>query len=145
MSVETMKQALGAFEDILSAESRGFGMEYIKGYCVTMIRDLRPDIEQAEKQDADEWYEKALWGERQEPVGEIVQAFDGWEAVSIPVMPPVGTKLYTTLPKRQWVGLTENEKTEIRGSVKYSQYMTACEYGILVQDATEAKLREKNT
>ena len=113
MSIEAMKQALGAFEDILSAESRNFGMEYIKGYCVTMIRDLRPDIEQAEKQDADEWDEKALWGERQEPVGEIVQAFEGLTAVSIPVMPPVGTKLYAAPPQREWVGLTEDEITEL--------------------------------
>ena len=45
---------------------------------------------------------------------------------------------------REWVGLTEDEKAEIRGSVKYSQYMSALEYGILVQDATEAKLKTKN-
>ena len=141
MSIEAMKQA---HEALLSAANC---VEYqeIEEELQKQAKKLHQAIEQAKKQDSDEWYEKALWGERQEPVGEIVQAFDGWEAVSIPVMPPVGTKLYTTLPKRQWVGLTENEKTEIRGSVKYSQYMTACEYGILVQDATEAKLREKNT
>jgi hypothetical protein len=51
MSTEAMKQALVAFEDILSAESRGFGMEYIKGYCGKMISDLHPAIEQAEKRE----------------------------------------------------------------------------------------------
>jgi len=51
MSIEAMKQALVAFEDILSAESRGFGMEYIKGYCGKMISDLHPAIEQAEKRE----------------------------------------------------------------------------------------------
>ena len=60
MSVEAMKQALEAFEDILSAESRGFGMEYIKGYCVTMIRGLRPAIKQAENKKAHENLRAAL-------------------------------------------------------------------------------------
>ena len=60
MSIEAMKQALAAFEDILSAESRGFGMEYIKGYCVTMIRDLRPVVAAAyaEHQQMAEFFEE---------------------------------------------------------------------------------------
>jgi hypothetical protein len=37
----------------------------------------------------------------QEPVGEIVEAFEGLVAIKIPVMPPVGTKLYTSPPQRQ--------------------------------------------
>lgn len=44
-----------------------------------------------------------------EPVGEIVPAFAGLTAVSIPVMPPVGTKLYTSPQRREWVGLTDEE------------------------------------
>jgi len=33
--------------------------------------------------------------DEQEPIGEVVEAFAGLTAVSIPKMPPVGTKLYT--------------------------------------------------
>ena len=54
------------------------------------------------------------------------------------------TKTVVESEKREWVGLTESEKAVIRGSVKYSQFMSSVEYGVLVQDATEAKLREKN-
>jgi hypothetical protein len=39
--------------------------------------------------------EKDKQAQRQEPVGEVVEAFAGLTAVSIPEMPPVGTKLYT--------------------------------------------------
>ena len=39
--------------------------------------------------------EKDKQAQKQEPVGKIVEAFAGLTAVSIPEMPPVGTKLYT--------------------------------------------------
>jgi len=45
----------------------------------------------------------------QKPVGEIVQAFEDLTAVSIPVMPPVGTKLYTTPPSIEAAVLAERE------------------------------------
>ena len=48
-------------------------------------------------------------------------------------------------PKREWVGLTEKEKREARNSVSYSPLaMTMSEWTEAVQDATEAKLKEKN-
>jgi hypothetical protein len=47
--------------------------------------------------------------EKQEPVGEIVHAFSDLVSVSISKMPPVGTKLYTAPPKREWVSLTNEE------------------------------------
>ena len=71
----------------------------------------------------------------QEPVGEIVQAFADLTAVSIPVMPPIGTKLYTTPPRREWVGLTEEEMAELWENRGW--YVT-------IFKAVEAKLREKN-
>jgi len=39
--------------------------------------------------------EKDKQAQRQEPIGEVVQAFGDLTAVSIGEMPPVGTKLYT--------------------------------------------------
>jgi len=47
--------------------------------------------------------------EKQEPIGEVVRAFSDLVSVSIPKMPPVGTKLYTAPPKREWVSLTNEE------------------------------------
>ena len=73
-----------------------------------------------------------------EPVGEIVEAH-GLVGVSIPEMPPVGTKLYTEPPNRVWMGLTDQDmKTMFLNDVKTP----------LLADfarAIEAKLREKNT
>ncbi len=59
---------------------------------------------------------------------------------------PPHTPLYTVPPaaQRQWVGLDADEKLRVRLAVGYSQFMTAGEYAEKVQDATEAKLREKN-
>jgi len=93
MSIEAMKQALEAFDAPILADELEDRMQRRKA-CDA----LRRAIEQAEKQ---------------EPVGEIVQAFEGLTAVSIPVMPPVGTKLYAAPPQREWVGLTEDEITEL--------------------------------
>lgn len=56
--------------------------------------------------------------------------------------PPNST---TDVVEREWQGLTDEEKSVIRSSAAYSQFMTAGEYAEKVQDATEAKLKEKNT
>jgi hypothetical protein len=50
-------------------------------------------------------------------------------------MQPVGTKLYTSPPKREWVGLTFDEKYDLahHGADPYEVVMDV-----------EAKLREKN-
>ena len=55
--------------------------------------------------------------------------------------------VYTSPPaSKPWVGLTEKEKRDARNSVSYSPLaMTMGEWTEAVQDATEAKLREKNT
>jgi hypothetical protein len=47
--------------------------------------------------------------------------------------------------EREWIGLTDADKIVIRGSVDYNKFMSAAEYVERVQDATEAKLKEKNT
>ena len=48
-------------------------------------------------------------------------------------------------PQRPWVGLTDEDKTEIKKLVTYDQFETAGEYANRVQAATESKLKEKNT
>jgi len=46
--------------------------------------------------------------------------------------------------RREWVGLTDDDKTEIKKLVTYDQFETAGEYANRVQAATESKLKEKN-
>ena len=47
--------------------------------------------------------------------------------------------------KREWVGLTDEEREQVRSSAGYNQFMSAGEYAKAVQLTTEAKLKEKNT
>ena len=47
--------------------------------------------------------------------------------------------------QRPWVDLTEDEMDNVRRSMGYNQFMSAGEYAKLVQFATQAKLKEKNT
>jgi hypothetical protein len=49
----------------------------------------------------------------------------------------VGEQLYTLPPQRTWVGLTDEERTEIRRE-HYARTLP-------LMDAVEAKLKEKNT
>jgi hypothetical protein len=79
MSISAMKCALQSLESV--EKVKGWNKDSVIGrHCSQSAHFLRQAIEQAEKQ---------------EPIGEIVQAFEDLVAVSIPVMPPVGTKLYT--------------------------------------------------
>lgn len=47
--------------------------------------------------------------------------------------------------QRTWVGLTDEEHTNIQRQTPYKPFMTVSEYATLVQVAIEAKLKEKNT
>jgi hypothetical protein len=94
---------------------------------------LRQAIEQAEKQ---------------EPAAEIV--YEDWgkpfNAIQIRThffkdVPPVGTKLYTAPPRKEWVGLTDEEFRFIA-----SKYLLTRETGLgYFQEEIEEKLKEKNT
>jgi hypothetical protein len=52
--------------------------------------------------------------------------------------------LRVKLEKKEWVGLTDEDKWRIEKEVTYNQFETAGEYADRVQAATEAKLKEKN-
>ena len=143
MSIEVMKMAVGQFEYILERinrniiphdgdefhetltalrqaikdEEESFRPDYdTNAVLLERIREIEAQLErqQAEKQDADQWYEKALWGEKQEtltglaetsreieqePVAVMELGKGGWDIVeSVDVdwlaTLPVGTKLY---------------------------------------------------
>lgn len=74
----------------------------------------------------------AAEAEKQEPVGEVLN--ERGEVDYISYVPKPGTPLYThPQPKREWVGLTEDEK----------QFFKAMGFSGI--DIVEAKLKEKNT
>jgi len=116
MSIEAMKQALEWID--AQPESRMIRAGVI---CAA----LRQAIEQAEKQ---------------EPVGEIIESsfFDKKNKLThfYEAQPPVGTKLYTAPPKRERVGLTQEDRDDLLN------YATTIPSRIV--DRTEAKLKEKN-
>lgn len=69
----------------------------------------------------------------QEPVGKVVEAVEGAFRCEFTAPLPAGTKLYTTPPQREWVGLTDGEAGECH-SPNYVQTVARI----------EAKLKEKN-
>jgi hypothetical protein len=125
MSIEAMKQALEALG--LLVEERSFeAMD--DGYAA--ITTLRTAIKQAEKQEPVAWVEPEFWSylERSN-CGTAYRLPDG-----------ARQPLYTTpQPQREWVGLTEEEHTQI-----------AVDAGCMSSDwvfygaAVERALKEKN-
>lgn len=61
-------------------------------------------------------------------------------------MPPAGTKLYTTPPRREWVGLTDEEIERWWASENGMEDFDLCKRAdfFAVARAIEAKLKEKN-
>ena len=47
-------------------------------------------------------------------------------------------------PQRTWVGLTDDDRILIKHDANYNQFMTAGEYADVVQQLTEARLKDKN-
>jgi hypothetical protein len=47
--------------------------------------------------------------------------------------------------RRAWVGLTDEEHTNIQKQADYNQFMSASEFAVCCQVLVEAKLKEKNT
>ena len=52
--------------------------------------------------------------------------------------------LYTVPPKKEWVGLTDEELTEMRRKIQEYMPMDYIQYGLTIQNAMEEKLKEKN-
>ena len=78
---------------------------------------------------------EALTQPEQEPVGQLLEDAFGRGQVMWFNKPKDESMLYTTPPQRPWVGLTDEEKHEIRYS-----HMTSAEFIEFI----EAKLKDKN-
>ena len=81
--------------------------------------------------------QKALEEPEQKPVAQLQEEQFGRGQVMWFNKPTDKTLLYTAPPKREWVGLTEDEVTDC--------YLDSSENGILLEEVIEAKLKEKNT
>jgi hypothetical protein len=143
---EAMQKALDALETV-----NNIGVSVIwHRHFDNEIKDLREQLSQDESESVD-WEgvaaDQAMTiamlklelsdREKQDPVGEIVNAFSDLLSVSIPKMPPVGTKLYTAPPKREWVSLTNEEIVALIA-------LDGVSLADLVKHI-DSKLQEKNT
>jgi len=125
MSIDVMKQALEALDDLDSEKS--YWWQEVSDYILNSLNAaqtaLRTAIAEAEKQ---------------EPVGKVNELFD--EAVIELCGFDPELLVYTTPPaaQRQWVGLTDECVKEIREQCDSIVTLHAIK-------AIEAKLKEKNT
>ena len=135
MSIEVMKQALEALENpFRSAELKK---------TLNAAAALRQAIEQAEKQEPVAWIEHERSG-----TGVTHLHFNRRKpTLRDEVLNPVWTPLYTAPPRKEWVGLTDEELSKIYNDL-YTQYtrddVNIADF-ILIARAIEAKLKEKNT
>jgi len=149
MSIEAMKLALDALE------THGAPLLNHEDAYSASLTALRQAIEEAEKQEPDDltivymagFYDGKNTPQRkpeQEPVawmdeyGDVLSAsvVDGSGLRNIP--------LYTIPPKREWVGLTDEDKNDCLVSADPCECLADPEAHQLMEDV-EAKLREKNT
>lgn len=134
MSIEAMKQALEALEGIHPGNMTPMAEEYWN----KAITALRTAIEQAEKQ------EPVAWGFQ----NTAITGSNRWMMLreKVPANDQYGGALWTPLythpqPKREWVGLTNEEIEALAGWWPMYYQMPAIK--VLVKDV-EAKLKEKN-
>ena len=90
--------------------------------------------EQAEKQEPTAWVTDDV---AITYTAEVAQRWrdKGWKVVPF----------YTAPPKREWVSLSEAQKSEIRCVVQEHTDIDAADYGKKIQEATEEVIKERNT
>jgi hypothetical protein len=126
MSIEAMKQALEALEESVFPKQ---SVKHYKKYD-DAVNALTEAIEQAEKWEPVAWVYLDKWKS-----GEVWPDDCFTEDNASPEMTP----LYTAPPKRQWVGLTDDEICEV------AEIDGADAWLFEVARSIEAKLKEKNT
>jgi hypothetical protein len=82
-----------------------------------------------------------------EPVAWFCKLPDNKISIKIVGKPTKGNwePLYAAPQKKEWVGLTDEDKKQIEIKADDKSEMTAWEYAQRVGEFTEAKLKEKNT
>ena len=129
MSIEAMKQALNALDYYAS-----FATGKERGFTFPIITALRQAIEQAEKQEPVAYVAvingEIDWNADYPFSNEPFTCFDDENAVP----------LYTSPPRKEWVGLTDEDWANIPDFQK-----EGCELDGAIYDWVEARLKEKNT
>jgi hypothetical protein len=150
MSIEAMKQALEALESINELSKPPMNIPLAAEIDGAMDA-LRQAIEQAEQWDtSDMAYRPNGLSVEQEPVAWMVRdSIDGsWYPCAFEN--PAGAikgeskPLYAAPPKREWVGLTDDESEDIYNAHHntYGECITSA-YDLVLD--IEAKLKERNT
>lgn len=147
MSIEAMKQALEIIKNMRS----GYGDDYPTEKERKTITALRQAIEEAEKQQALDKkadnalelgldYEPVAWLQEDRIVPEI-----GYDCTMTREHPKeLGyTPLYTAPPRKEWVGLTDEEILSAAEEVPIT-CIRQRDYDLHFAPIIEAKLREKN-
>jgi len=127
MSIEAMKQALEIIKNMRS----GYGDDYPTEKERKTITALRQAIEEAEKQ------EPVAWIQEDRIVPEL-----GYDCTMTREHPKeLGyTPLYTAPPRKEWVGLDDEDWMNVPDFQK-----EGCELDAAIYDWIEARLKEKNT
>jgi len=131
MSIEAMKQALENGKRVRACEG---GTAYQPDLEDNTIESLRQAIEQAEKQGPVAWVYLEAWMS-----GKVWPDDCFTENNASPEMAP----LYTAPPKREWVGLTDDE-TSLLAMETWGCVNIAPQSAFKFARAVEAKLKEKN-
>ena len=138
MSKEAMKLALEALEDTLSDDPYPYSLE---SKAITALKEAL--AEQPAQQEPVAW-RAPNWGHSDDEW--VYRDFDDPVLIADGKPSPNNEPLYTSpQAPRTWVGLSDEEKSEIKKQANYNWETTAGEYASKVQDLTEAKLKEKNT
>jgi hypothetical protein len=139
MSIEAMKQALEALEYIHTETSQDED-ELIH----PAITALRQAILEAEKQEPVAWMHTVVANDG-EPDHALSFATDNFPLQGVGGFKSVQVQpLYTHPPKREWVGLTDEELNSIYEK-HHNQYAECISPNFGYERAIEAKLKENNS
>jgi hypothetical protein len=135
--IEAMKQALEALEDFVDVIKYDNEQDDIGRRACCDVLSYNPHSESCKAKQAITAIKAALAQPApvQEPVGYVAEnGVVDWNVC----VPPILTDLYTRQPQRTWVGLTDEEVTDLWHKTEpyYDEYDFAKAY--------EAKLKQKN-
>ncbi len=132
MSIEAMKQALEALENV-----RNYDKENLYGLDEDLTA-LRAAIAEAVEHDVQQ--EPVAWVPASTPLEFETECSDGTRFLNVAEIPAHAVRWrMVSVPRREWVGLTEEEITACKRTEK--RYLSSQEFA----RAIEAKLKEKNT
>ena len=151
MSIEAMKQALEAFGAYMSATDSEED-EKAHSLMATAFFKLKEAIAEAEKHEVSQ--EPVSW---ESILGAVAR---GWcyeenanKTMDSELATAIAKEVHALYPKREWVGLTDEEMRELEKQFNAERVRTSDEEYLVIypadywdwQRAIEAKLKEKNT